>query len=158
KQATPKISPSPPSRWRVPLWLMGVAGGLAALVLAGIVIIVNSEHGSIKIELSDPKANAKVEVDGDTIELNVLGKPLRLKLGDHKLRVTGEDFDIDAPESFTVKRWGNPVVQVKLTPKVARKHNPPDRNEKHIKNSIGMELVLIPPGKFLMGSHEGEGG
>ncbi len=130
---TPPSSVQPPlprqpasTKWRPRLptrgWIMAVS---TAAVLLSIVIVVNTDHGSVKIELSHPKANVRVEVDGIVIDSPALEQPLRLKLGDHKFVVTGEDFDIVAPESFTVRRWDNPVVQVTLIPKVAPKPNPP---------------------------------
>lgn len=151
-----------PSR-RVPVWVIAIAIGFVAHLLVGIIIYVCTDHGNVKIELSDPKANVQVRVDGVTIDITGMEQPLRLKLGDRKLMVTGKDFDIVAPELFTVKRWGNPVVQVTLIPKqgantsVAVQPMPKEQSpHAAIKNSIGMELVLIPPGKFLMGTPDND--
>lgn len=117
---------SPASRRRMPLWLLGIAAGFAAIFLAGIVILIRTGDGWIKIELSDPKGDGKVadvKVDVDdvdhTVTITGLEQPLRLKSGDHKLVVTGKDFETVC-ESFTVRRWGNPVVRVTLVPKKAQ--------------------------------------
>ncbi len=168
QRLAPKQARSPVVRRHLPLWLVSIAA-FAVTLFAAIVIVFRTDEGDVRIELSDPRANVKVEVDGSTIDITGLEKPLRLKLGDHKLVVTGEDFDIIAPESFTVKRWGNPVVQVTLIrkrvqPAPVKPDRPADRQAprprptEDLTNSIGMKLVLIPAGKFLMGSPDGEEG
>ncbi len=130
--APKKVAPPPwkqfrsaSRRLRPPSWSWVAAAGIAAILLLGIIILVRTDEGTIKIELSE-KADVKVEVDGKIVDITVLDEPIRLKLGEHKLVVTGKDFDIVAPESFTVRRWGNPVVQVTLIPKVVRNPSPPE--------------------------------
>ncbi len=161
---TAESAPASIKRIKLPPWCwIAAAYAAVAILMLGIVIILRTDHGDIKIELSDPNANVKVEVDNGTVAITGLGQPLHLKVGEHKLVVTGKDFET-VSESFTVKRWGNPVLQVTLR---ASRTNPNSGRTgssgspplaKPISNSIGMELVLIPPGKFLMGSSKGEEG
>jgi serine/threonine protein kinase len=97
------------------IWIAGAAG-VAALILASIIITVQTQHGSIQIELSDSSAGIEVRIDGDTIDITGLDQPIRLKPGEHNILVQGGDFETYS-ESFTVKRGGNPVMHVKLLPK-----------------------------------------
>jgi hypothetical protein len=107
---------TPRRRSRTMTWLTaGIA--LLALLLAGhIVIRVATNKGTIKIELSDPKAEVEVKVDGDTVTLTGLDEPLRLKVGDHNLIVSGKNFETNT-QSFTVKRGDNAVLHITLQEK-----------------------------------------
>ncbi len=88
---------------------------MAAVVLLGIVLSIQTSSGAVKIELSDPKAQVEVKVDGDTIDIAGLKEPLRLKLGEHNLSVTSGDYQ-SVSESFTVRRGQQEVVRVVLQP------------------------------------------
>jgi formylglycine-generating enzyme required for sulfatase activity/predicted Ser/Thr protein kinase len=192
-------------RRRVPVWGW-LALVLLPLTVLGVVIYVQTNHGTVRIEISDPKAKVTITVDG-TVEVTNLDKPLRLKPGPHGLEVTGQDFETKTQE-FTIKRGKNPAVRVTLvrkqikvassesdsTPPKPVKPDPgpqtlPKSSKGTVKsnyavvpfnardatayqdrwakllavpveftNSIGMKLVLIPPGKFTMGSPENETG
>lgn len=98
---------------RIPpwLWIAGAASAAVALLI-GVVILVQTEHGTIRIELSDPNANVEVKVDG-TIDVTNLDEPLRLKAGEHGLVVTGKNYETIS-KSFTVKRGTNPVLRAEL--------------------------------------------
>ncbi len=118
----PDVPVSPPrpkttGKWRRPLWL-GLAAGAAGfvLLLLGIVLWLPTAKGTIKIELSDPKAQVEVTIDKDIYTLTTLGKPLRFRVGEHDLIVTGENFETFT-RKFTVRRGDNPVYTVELVPK-----------------------------------------
>ena len=106
-----------PPRFRRPAWLAIGAGGLGAvLLLLGIVFYVTTDHGTIKIELSDPKAPVEVKIDGQTVKVAGLKEPLELKAGEHGLLVTSGEFET-ATQSFVVRRGTEDVVRVSLQPK-----------------------------------------
>jgi hypothetical protein len=118
------------TRWRGLVgrtWLALSAAVLALAVTLGGVIYVTTNKGTIKIELADPKAEVEIKVDGDTVSLTRLGEPLRLKVGDHALVVTGKNFET-VSRSFTVKRGDNPVLRVTLPDdqQAAGKPTPPE--------------------------------
>ena len=93
-----------PPRFRTPGWLAIGAGGLGAVVLLlGIVFYVATDHGTIKIELSDLGAQVEVRVDGDEIDIKGPGEPVHLRVGEHDLCVTGKDYET-ITRSFTVRR------------------------------------------------------
>jgi formylglycine-generating enzyme required for sulfatase activity len=87
-----------------------------ALLWLGIVILLPTPEGTVKIELSDPQADVDIRVDGDDIHLEGLGEPLRLRTGDHQLVVTGQDFET-VTRSFTVKRGKEEPMRITLIPK-----------------------------------------
>jgi hypothetical protein len=95
--------------------------------VGGIVIFVSTKHGTIKIELSDPTAQVEITVDGDTVSVDGLDEPLKLKVGPHDLTITGANFET-VTRTFTVKKGNNPLLRVELKPKqVARgSGKPPD--------------------------------
>jgi serine/threonine protein kinase/formylglycine-generating enzyme required for sulfatase activity len=153
------------------------AAGAAPALLLGIVLLIRTPKGSIEIELNDLDAKVDVAVDGDRIDLAGLDKPLSLVVGDHGLKVTGEGYET-ITKQFSVTRGRNAPLTVKLVPlprlaasapplavapfdaKQARAHQeawaeylgvPVEQT-----NSIGMKLVLIPPGEFVMGSPKTE--
>jgi serine/threonine protein kinase len=98
----------PPARF-----LVAAAGAAAFVLLLGIVISIAAEKGSVKIELSDPKAQVDIKIDGDSIELTGLDEPLKIKPGEHELEVTGKGFKTVC-KSFTVRRGEEDIVRVTL--------------------------------------------
>ena len=89
------------------------------MIALGVILLIPTSKGTIKIELSDPEAKVEIKVDGDEVTLKGLGGPLRLRAGEHHLEVKGEQFETVA-DSFTVKRGNNPAYRVTLVPKAAR--------------------------------------
>jgi formylglycine-generating enzyme required for sulfatase activity/predicted Ser/Thr protein kinase len=115
-----KISPKPRTAARAgvpgrPL-IAAIAAGAVALVALGIVLYFATNHGTIKIELSDAAAQVEIKVDGDRIEIGGLKEPLSLRAGEHGLVVSGKDFET-VSQSFVVKRGDNPLLRVELQPK-----------------------------------------
>ena len=100
----------------VPGWAVAAAGGGAALMLLAIVLYISTNHGLVKIEISDPKAKVEVKVDGETITIAAIQELLTLRVGDHALEVVSDRF-ATATQSFTVRRGELAVVRVTLEPK-----------------------------------------
>ncbi|NUQ64445.1 MAG: SUMF1/EgtB/PvdO family nonheme iron enzyme [Pirellulales bacterium] len=192
---------------RVPPYAWIAVGCAAGVLLLGVIIYVTTGKGMVKFQFepSEPNATVVIKVDGDQIDVEGLLKdPLRLSVGEHTLKVASADFEIQAPESFTIRRGKQELVEIKLLPKgkldefagitapsvedqsktkppaawppgspVGQRGAPPPAiapfDEKKAKehqeawakhlsvpvemtNSIGMKMVLIPPGEFMMGS------
>ncbi|HEV3339397.1 MAG TPA: protein kinase, partial [Pirellulales bacterium] len=91
------------------------AGGAAAVLLLGIALLVRTPHGTIEIDLSDPKANVTVTVDGDKVDIAGLGEPLTLEVRVHDLKVEGKGYET-ITKKFTVTKGKNPVLTVSLIP------------------------------------------
>ncbi|MGA2622049.1 MAG: SUMF1/EgtB/PvdO family nonheme iron enzyme, partial [Thermoguttaceae bacterium] len=154
---------------RKPLVLAGIAGGL---VLLGIVLAITLRHGTLVVEIDEDlgkDVQVAVTQGGEQVQVADAKKgwTLSLSAGKYNLAVQGGDdqFQLDL-ESITVTRGGQVKAKVTLKPPVpaiapfdarqARKHQ--EAWAKHLRvpveitNSIGMKLVLIPPGEFEMGS------
>lgn len=101
-------------RPRRALALAAAAAMLAIGLTLGIILLVQTPHGTIEIELNDPNARVEVSVDG-TIHVVGVGKPLTVRAGEHHLHVTGDGTET-VSRSFTVKRGDNPVLRVELKP------------------------------------------
>ena len=170
----PRGIPLPPRRRLVAAGL----GALALVVALVAVLYVNTNYGTIRIELNDPGPGVEVKVDGESVEVTGLNEPLRFRAGDHRLLVTAGDYET-LSKSFSVRRGKNPILRVELQPKAVAKASivgppaqptqtngatpkPPsvslETAGKTITNSIGMKLVLIPEGEFMMGSPASEEG
>ena len=154
------------------LLLAGIGGGGGMVLLLGIILTLTLRHGTLVVEI-DEKLGKDVQVavsqGGEKVQLvdAKSGWTLSLGAGKYDLAVQGGDdeFQLDS-ESVTVTRGGQVKVKVTLKPaspaiapfdaKQARKYQ--ERWAKQlgvpveITNSIGMKLVLIPPGEFQMGS------
>ncbi len=96
-------------------WLAAAGLGAAALLLLGIMLSIQTVSGTVRIELSDPKAQVEVKVDGDVIDIAGLKEPLRLKAGEHGLLVTSGDYQ-SVSKSFTVRRGQEEILRVTLEP------------------------------------------
>jgi len=107
---------SPPGRSRR---LALAAGGAAAIVLLGIVILISTGKGTVKLEFADAEAarQCTVSIDGDAIRLEKLGDPIKLWPGEHMLRVKRGDLEIEARE-FEVLRHGQTVVTISSPAKI----------------------------------------
>lgn len=110
---TPFAAKSSGRRWR----RIAVAAALAlVLAVAGTVIYVQTDNGTIEIRLNEPAANVQVVVDGNEIQLTDQGRVTKLRSGPHGLEIKGPDFETIA-RTFKVIRGKNPVLEVELTPK-----------------------------------------
>ncbi len=148
-------------------------GGAAAAILLGIVVLVSTGEGTVKLEFADADSarQCSVAIDGNEIRLENLGEPIKLRPGKHQLRIRHGDIEIEARE-FDVLRRGTQVLHVSIPVRPdeiagtaptepsfnatqARKYQESCARQSglplEITNSIGMKLVLIPSGVFDMG-------
>jgi formylglycine-generating enzyme required for sulfatase activity len=158
---------------RKPLVLAGIAGGL--VLLLGIVLTLTLRHGTLTVEIDEQLGkDVQVAVSQGGQQVQVAdaksGWTLGLRPGEYDVAVQGGDdqFQLD-PQSITVTRGEQVKVRVTLKPpplavapfdeKHARKYQQAWarylRLPVEITNSIGMKLVLIPPGEFTMGEGDG---
>ncbi len=152
-----RIRKPPFARWIV----VGAAGFVLALV--GIVFYISTGKGTVKIELSDNVINLVVKVDGNEIDIAGLKEPLRLSVGEHALKVTSADFNVEAPEWFNVRRGIQEIVNVTLVPKDPPPPPPPivdpsvaalpGAGKRIVNDKDGSLLVYVAAGKFLAGGH-----
>ena len=86
-------------------------GGAAAAILLGIVFLVSTGEGTVKLEFADAAAarQCSVSVDGNEIRIENLGEPIKLRAGKHQLRVRHGDLEIETRE-FNVVRHGTQVA------------------------------------------------
>jgi formylglycine-generating enzyme required for sulfatase activity/serine/threonine protein kinase len=115
-QAASAAAGAPPRRRIRPWHILAACGAAAALL--GIVILLYTAEGTVKIELSDPQAAVEVKVNGQQIEIAGLDEPLRLRTGEHGLVVSGPDFET-VTRSFTVKRGSEETLRITLVGKPA---------------------------------------
>jgi len=118
---TPKPSPAIPSptpAWRlqVPLWVWVATAGLAALVMFGVVIVLSMKYGTVQITVHNADENVQITVDGDTIAVDGLNEPLKLKVGEHNLVASSPNFET-VTQSFQVKEEETTVLEVTFAPK-----------------------------------------
>jgi tetratricopeptide (TPR) repeat protein len=92
------------------------AAGLLFL-LAGTVIYVKTDYGTIEVQLNEAAAGIQVTVDGNEVQVTDRGRVTRVRSGDHALLVNGPDFETET-QQFKVKRGERTVVAVTLRPKV----------------------------------------
>ncbi|MGD0898575.1 MAG: SUMF1/EgtB/PvdO family nonheme iron enzyme [Thermoguttaceae bacterium] len=154
---------------RKPLALAGLVGGL--LLLLGIILTIILRHGTLTVEIDEnlgKDVQVAVSQGGQKVQLVDVGSgwTLSLSAGKYDLAVQGGDdqFQLDS-HTITVTRGGQVKVKVTLKPPVlAVAPFDPEKAKEHqaawakylgvpveMTNSIGMKLVLIPPGEFMMG-------
>ncbi len=154
------------------LVLLGAGGGLVVLLLLAVVLNFALRQGTLVVEIDEQlgkDVQVAVSQGGEKVQVADArsGWTLSLDAGKYDLAVEGGDdpFQLDS-ESITVTRGGQVKVKVTLKPpplaiapfdaeqartfqeRWARQLGVPVE----ITNSIGMKLVLIPPGEFMMGS------
>ncbi len=103
---------APPAR----VWIATGAAAAALVLFCAVVLHITTNKGTIKIMLSDPTVDVQIKVDGDKVEISGLDQPLRLRVGEHGLEVTGKNFETFT-KSFSVRRGENPILQVELVPR-----------------------------------------
>jgi formylglycine-generating enzyme required for sulfatase activity len=155
---------------RKPLLLLGAGGGL--VLLLAVVLTMTLRQGTLVVEIDEQlgkDVQVAVSQGGQKVQVADAksGWTLSLDAGKYDLAVQGGDdqFQLDS-KSITVAHGGQVKVKVTLKPaplavapfdaEQARTYQ--DRWARQlgvpveITNSIGMKLVLIPPGEFMMGS------
>jgi hypothetical protein len=115
---------APRDRWiqqvlrglRTPAGVAVVAAGFLTVFLLGVVIRVQTNYGTVRIEIPPGIDNVDLKLDGKMISLAGLDHPLRLRPGAHELLVTSKDYETVC-SSFTVRRGNNPPLTVTLESK-----------------------------------------
>jgi serine/threonine-protein kinase len=154
---------------RRPLLLLGIGGGLVVLLV--VVLVLSLRQGTLVVEIDEQlgkDVQVAVSQGGEKVQVAdaTSGWTLSLDAGKYDLAVQGGDdqFLLD-PQSIAVTHGGQVKVKVTLKPPVlaiAPFDSKQARNyQEHwarylglpveMTNSIGMKLVLIPPGEFTMG-------
>jgi formylglycine-generating enzyme required for sulfatase activity/serine/threonine protein kinase len=157
---------------RRPLLLLGIGGGLVVLLLLGIVLTLTLRQGTLVVEIDEQlgkDVQVAVSQGGEKVQVADAksGWTLSLGAGQYDLAVQGGDdqFQLDC-QSITVTHGGQVKAKLTLNPaplavapfdaKQARKFQERWARQLGVPvemtNSIGMKLVLIPPGEFVMGS------
>jgi serine/threonine protein kinase/formylglycine-generating enzyme required for sulfatase activity len=174
----PRVAPRPATPW---LWPAVAVGVLMLGLLAALVFKVKTKDGTIVLE-NVPK-DSEILVDGETITLSWpgVGKPFKIRKapGEHRVEVKKDGFKTFG-EVVTVKTDESEEVTIRLEPLVVnrpdlKRPEPTDLKRpeptdlrvgsvdaksaavpKELTNSLGMRLVLIPAGEFLMGSPDSD--
>ena len=165
-------------RSKIPVHV-GIAAGIAfvLLLLFGVVLRVKTPEGILEIKVSDGEdVEVVVSQDGKQVEIidTRTRTTLKLRPGAYELHLVkgGNDLRI-TPENVTLRRGRKAIVEVSRegppAPPLAIAPFDGAQASKHqeawadylavpveITNSIGMKLVLVPPGEFLMGSPESD--
>ncbi len=110
---------APGGRWiqqvirglQTPAGMAVVAAGFLTVFLLGVVIRVQTNYGTVKIEIPEGIANVELKLDRETISIEGLDHPLRLRPGAHELLVTARDYETVCT-SFAVCRGHNPPLTV----------------------------------------------
>lgn len=110
----------PRRRKHLPIRRLLLVAAVVALAAVGAVVLLRPETGSVRIELSDPKADVVVKVDGKEVSVAGLEAALPFSVGKHELEVTGKSYE-PVKTSFNVKRGENDPVKVALVPRVLAK-------------------------------------
>jgi formylglycine-generating enzyme required for sulfatase activity len=153
------------------LLILSRLGGLLAMLLLGYFVFDLTNYGWVRIKLLPVSASVDVLLDGKPVDLTLLAESMLLRAGERHLRVTGDGYQLWRG-TFLVERGGNnDAVRVELTrlptiPNLGPLNSDPPRKPetadssskmaKTVTNSIGMNLVLIPAGAFMMGSPDSE--
>jgi WD40 repeat protein len=82
----------------------------------GVILLVRTPDGTIRIELIGDAEGAEVTVDGHEVAITKLADPLHLKVrSDHQLEITGKNFKAIS-KSFDVRKGENPALRITLEP------------------------------------------
>ena len=151
-----------PPRRRLPL-LLALAGGLAAILVLGIVIFWPTPQGTVRIESDDPDVQIVFDQNGPSIT-GVDKETIQLRAGEHGFVVKRGDLTFETTK-FVLKKGATVTLKVELLggklqvvkdgQVVASRAVP---LAKTFKNTLGMEFVLVPKGKFWMGGGGGNVG
>ena len=139
-------------------------GRMPLLALLGITIHIVTDDGTVKISGTDP--NMMVRIDSREIRIENLGVPITLRTGPHDLVVARGDLVVKT-QTFQIHRGQETSLEVTYIPKPPvtkqggdRKAASPTQKPQPLSpqpmpgwtNSIGIKLVRIEAGEFLMGS------
>ncbi len=170
--------PSGEGSWR--RWIAGALGiaFLTAAVMSGIVVRILKPEGILVVEINEPDAVIQVLDEEGTVEIERKGEAGKLSIsvdpGKHQLRVNKNGFslfttvfEIESGREKVIRAWLEPLTTkadsvfppLAIAPflaEEAKQHQ--QRWADHLgvpvefENSIGMKVLMIPPGEFMMGS------
>jgi serine/threonine protein kinase/regulation of enolase protein 1 (concanavalin A-like superfamily) len=96
------------------LLIGGGVFGIAALVVAGIILFWETPKGTVRVEINDPNTQAAIDKD----EFNIKGADkhdISLKPGEHGLRVKRGDLEFET-DKFILKKGDTVTLKVELLP------------------------------------------
>jgi formylglycine-generating enzyme required for sulfatase activity/tRNA A-37 threonylcarbamoyl transferase component Bud32 len=180
--APPRAAPGK-RRWAIAVavvLVLGLAGlgfteATGVTGVGGTVLRLFSPEGTLAVEADDP--NIGVTIDGGDLVITGAGlKEIRLKPGEHTIQASKDGKRL-SQELITISRNGRQVLRVSregelnAAPPAAVAPFDAQQAKTHQQawarhlganvvttNSLGMKMVLIPPGKFVMGSGKDEPG
>ncbi|MBL8821477.1 MAG: protein kinase [Planctomycetia bacterium] len=127
------------SRWKIASLLLGT---VAAAVLIGIIIFTfTTSEGSVRVEISDAKAPVEIKLDGQIIQLNLDGKPLKVKPGRHQFTVSGSGFETTTTE-FTAKAGEQATVKLTVQPLPVARNDLPAESKESMKEVARLTILL----------------
>ena len=90
-------------------------GGTLAAIFLGVIMMVSTGEGTVKLDFANAAAarQCAVSVDGNEIRIENLGEPIKLRAGKHQLRIRQGDLEIETRE-FDVLQRGTQVLHVSL--------------------------------------------
>jgi serine/threonine protein kinase/formylglycine-generating enzyme required for sulfatase activity len=94
------------------LLIAAAAGGLA-LILLGVVLLLPTKNGTVRIEINDPSIEVTVAESGYKIKGKT--EEVRVRPGEHTLHVQLGDLEFDT-DKFTLGKGENPPLKVELLP------------------------------------------
>ncbi|MFO0880271.1 MAG: bifunctional serine/threonine-protein kinase/formylglycine-generating enzyme family protein [Gemmataceae bacterium] len=148
-----------PSRRRLSL-LVGLAGGLAALLVLGLVILWPTPQGTVRIESDDPDVQIVIDQNGPTTK-GVDKLAVQLRAGEHGFVVRRGDLTF-ATTNFVLKKGETVTLKVEhVGGKLRVTQDGQVLASRDVPlaptftNKLGMEFVLVPKGKFWMGGGGG---
>ena len=152
---------------------LGLSEATGVTNMRGTVLRLFSPQGTLVVEVDDP--GVSVTIDGEDMVITGAGaKEIRLKPGRYKVEAS-KDGKVVRQELVTVSKNGRQVVRVSRegepAPPPAVAPFDANRAKAHQQawarylgtdvvttNSLGMKMVLIPPGTFVMGAEKTEPG
>ncbi|MGO9923573.1 MAG: SUMF1/EgtB/PvdO family nonheme iron enzyme [Isosphaeraceae bacterium] len=156
---SPKVTPTPAAVSRPP-WVWATAATLLFMVVAASVLIIRTRNGTIVFE--NLPEQSVVTVDGEILtvewpdgkgkgraQISISPGKRSIAVKVNGVRVSGEEVDVEAGglRRFVVRMAQIPVIAEPPLPP----SGPSDTQMIRAKNSIGMSLVVIPAGQFVMG-------
>jgi len=122
KKAMPGDAPKPHTRtyWpRVAIALLG----LAATVLLGVVIILQTDRGEIRIESKVDNIHVGVVKDGKVVDSLVVAQgpnTIKVRSGKYEIRIDSPSDGVEVtPQQVIVKRSGTAIATIQRTPETA---------------------------------------
>jgi serine/threonine protein kinase len=109
---TPKRRKRPKTkkRWNNPVLLIGGGVfGIAALVVAGIILFWETPKGTVRVEILDPEIRAAI--DQENFKIHGPMQEISIRPGQHGLRIKRGDFEFET-DKFVLKK--NEVVTLKV--------------------------------------------